>query len=66
MELVYPHKVTITVEKNLRSKLYTAKVDGKIIGDFTFKFTAKRAARKYIKNNFSEHQEVYSENVYVK
>lgn len=52
MELVYPRKAIITVEKNLRSKLYTAKVDGLIIGDFAFKFTAKRAARKYIKNNF--------------
>jgi len=55
--------VTMSVEKNFRSGLYTALVNGRIIGDYTFKFSAKRACKKYIKNNFAESRRVWKRTV---
>lgn len=50
-----------TVERSFNSGLYIAKVDGKIVGDFATKFFAKRAIKKYIKNNFSDKALVWRE-----
>ena len=56
-------EVTLEVEKNFRSGMYTAKVNGVIIGDYAFKFTAKRAIYKYLKNNYSQKKIVWSNKV---
>lgn len=55
--------VDVEIKRNQESGLYTAYVGGVIIGDFDFKFQAKRAIRKYIANNFSTKQTVYSATV---
>lgn len=54
------------VKRSFNTRLYTAYVDGVIIGDFGFKFQAKRAIRKYIKNNFSNQRVVYEKNYSLK
>lgn len=58
-------EVEVEVKRNHESGMYTAYVGGCIIGDYTFKFQAKRAIQKYIKNNFSTKQTVYSAKVVV-
>lgn len=57
--------VKVEIKKNHNSGLYTAYVNGVIVGDYSFKFQAKRAIKKYISNNFSTKQTVYSAKVLV-
>ena len=58
------NKTTIkcTIEMSLYSGLYEAKVNGISIGFFTFKFSAKRAIKNYIANNFSDKVIVWQKN----
>lgn len=55
--------VEVEIKRSCETGLYTAYVGGIIIGDFGFKFQARRAIRKYIANNFSTKQTVYAETV---
>lgn len=57
--------VNVEIKKNQNSGLYTAYVNGVIVGDYSFKFQAKKGIKKYIANNFSINQTVYSADVVV-
>ena len=58
-------KVNVEIKRSCDTGLYTAYVDGVIVGDYGFKFQAKRAIRRYIANNFSRQNTVYSETVVI-
>ncbi len=59
-------KIRGIIKRSIETGLYTAYVDGVIIGDFGFKFQAKRAIKKYINNNFNTQEVVYKEDFWLK